>query len=56
MREDLAFRYLAGEGQPDDWTLNDFRTHHAEALQEMFVQVVEVAQGWGMARMGARGH
>jgi transposase len=52
VREDLAFRYLAGGATPDHWTLNDFRTRHAEALRELFVQVVEVARGLGMAKLG----
>ena len=52
IREDLAFRYLAGGATPDYWTLNDFRTRHAEALNDVFVQVVEVARGLGMAKLG----
>src|SRR4029077_19810319 len=28
IREDLAFRYLAGGASPDHWTLNDFRQRH----------------------------
>lgn len=52
VREDLAFRYLAGGATPDHWTLNDFRTRHAAALNELFVQVVEVARGLGMAKLG----
>src|ERR1700680_2757390 len=32
IREDLAFRYLAGGQTPDHWTLNDFRTRHRRAL------------------------
>lgn len=52
IREDLAFRYLAGGATPDYWTLNDFRTRHAGALNELFVQVVEVARGMGMAKLG----
>ena len=52
VREDLAFRYLAGGATPDHWTLNDFRTRHAEALRELFVQVVEVARGLGLGKLG----
>ncbi len=52
IREDLAFRYLAGGAMPDYWTLNDFRTRHAPALNDLFVQVVEVARGLGMAKLG----
>ena len=52
MKEDLAFRYLAGGQTPDHWTLNDFRTRHRRALNDLFLQVVEVARGLGMGRLG----
>jgi transposase len=52
VREDLAFRYLAGGATPDHWTLNAFRTRHRRALNDLFLQVVEVARGLGMARLG----
>jgi len=50
--EDLAFRYLAGGASPDHWTLNAFRTRHRRAINDLFLQVVEVARGLGMARLG----
>jgi len=52
IREDLAFRYLAGGQTPDHWTLNDFRTRHGRAINDLFLQVVEVARGLGMGRLG----
>jgi transposase len=52
VREDLAFRYLAGGATPDFWTLNDFRRRHRRAINDLFLQVVEVARGLGMARLG----
>ena len=52
IREDLAFRYLAGGQTPDHWTLNDFRTRHRRAINDLFLQVVEVARGLGMGRLG----
>jgi len=52
LREDLAFRYLAGGRKPDHWTLNDFRSRHWRAIDELFLQVVEVARGLGMGRLG----
>ncbi len=52
IREDLAFRYLAGGATPDHWTLNDFRGRHRRALNDLFLQVVEVARGLGMGRLG----
>jgi transposase len=45
IREDLAFRYLAGGAQPDFWTLNAFRRRHPKALNDLFTQVVELARG-----------
>jgi transposase len=52
VREDLAFRYLAGGASPDFWTLNQFRTRHARALNDLFTQVVELARSLGMGRLG----
>ena len=50
--EDLAFRHLAGGATPDFWTLNQFRTRHARALNDLFTQVVELARSLGMGRLG----
>jgi transposase len=52
VREDLGFRYLAGGGQPDYWTLNEFRRRHPKALNDLFTQVVELARGAGLGRLG----
>jgi len=52
VREDLAFRYLAGGATPDFWTLNQFRTRHARALNDLFTQGVELARSLGMGRLG----
>jgi transposase len=53
IREDLAFRYLAGGAAPDHWTLNAFRRRHAKGLNDLFTQVVELAR---KAKMGKLGH
>lgn len=53
IREDLAFRYLAAGATPDHWTLNAFRRRHAQGLNDLFTQVVEVAR---KAKMGKLGH
>lgn len=53
IREDLAFRYLAGGVAPDHWTLNEFRRRHAKGLNDVFTQVVEVAR---KAKLGKLGH
>lgn len=52
IREDLAFRYLAGGWQPDYWALNAFRQRHARGINDVFVQVLEMAQRLGLARVG----
>lgn len=52
LREDLGFRYLAGQHQPDHWTLNEFRRRHARALNDVFTQVVEAARAMGLGRLG----
>ena len=52
LREDLGFRFLAGQLQPDHWTLNEFRTRHPRALNDVFTQVVEAARGMGMGKLG----
>jgi len=52
VREDLAFRYLAGGAQPDYWALNAFRRRHGRGLNDVFVQVLETAQKLGLARVG----
>lgn len=52
IREDLAFRYLAGGAQPDYWALNAFRRRHARALNDVFTQVLEVARQAGLRQLG----
>jgi transposase len=52
IREDLAFRYLAGGGAPDFWALNEFRKRHGRAINDAFTQVVELARRLGMGKLG----
>lgn len=52
IREDLAFRYLAGGAMPDHWTLNAFRRRHGQGLNDLFTQVVELARASGLGRLG----
>jgi transposase len=52
IREDLAFRYLAGGAQPDFWALNEFRKRQGRALNDVFTQVVELARSLGMGKLG----
>src|SRR5271169_6533818 len=52
IREDLAFRYLAGGAQPDYWALNEYRKRHGRAINDAFTQVVELARSVGMGKLG----
>src|SRR5260370_1762088 len=52
IREDLAFRYLAGGATPDNWALSAFRRGHARGINDVFTQVLELAQKLGMIRLG----
>ncbi len=52
IREDLAFRYLAGGATPDNWALSAFRRRHARGINDVFTQVLELAQKLGMIRLG----
>ena len=50
--EDLAFRYLAGGCKPDNWALSAFRRRHARGINDAFTQVLEMARGMGMGKLG----
>jgi transposase len=52
IREDLAFRYLAGGARPDYWALNAFRRRHGRAINDSFTQVVELARRMGLRQLG----
>ena len=50
--EDLGLRYLAGGAKPDNWALSAFRRRHGRALNDAFTQVLELARGLGMGKLG----
>ncbi|MGH9577531.1 MAG: transposase, partial [Terriglobales bacterium] len=52
VREDLAFRYLAGGLAPDHKTLSEFLRRHRRALNDVFTQVLEQARRAGMVKLG----
>ena len=52
IREDLTFRYLAGGATPDNWALSAFRRRHGRAINNVFTQVLELAQSLGLVRLG----
>jgi transposase len=49
---DVAFRYLAANEQPDHRTINTFRTTHRAALEGLFLDVLELCQEAGLAKLG----
>ena len=51
IREDLAFRYLAGGATPDHWTVNAFLRRHAKGLNDLFTRVVELARASGLGHV-----
>lgn len=46
--EDIGYRFLAANRQPDHGTINLFRKTHLEALKGLFVQIVMLTNGLGM--------
>ncbi|HET9281466.1 MAG TPA: IS1182 family transposase [Candidatus Angelobacter sp.] len=52
IREDLGLRYLAGGSKPDNWALSAFRRRHARGLNDVFTQVLEMAGGMKLTRLG----
>ena len=48
IREDIGFRFLAGNLTPDFWVLNEFRKRHRKALNDVFTAVLEAARKLGM--------
>jgi transposase len=52
IREDLAFRYLAGGAAPDHKTLSEFHRRHRAAIAELFTQVLLFLRRAGLARLG----
>jgi transposase len=52
LNEDVAFRLLAAENQPDFRTIADFRQRHLAALEGLFVQVVRLAREAGAMSVG----
>ena len=49
--EDIGFRMLSGDQQPDHWTLSEFRRRHKEALGDLFWQTVQLANGAGLVKL-----
>ncbi len=50
--EDLAFRVLTGNQQPDHSRISEFRRRNLDALKGLFVQILRLCQKAGMVRLG----
>jgi hypothetical protein len=50
--EDLAFRVLAGNQQPDHSRISEFRRRNLDALSDLFVQILLLCQKAGMLSLG----
>jgi transposase len=51
LHENIGFRILSGNQQPDFWTLNRFRTKHRRLLGDLIVQTVRIARNVGLTPM-----
>jgi transposase len=52
LEENVAFRVLAANNQPDFRTISDFRKIHLEGLKKLFVQVLRLCQKAGLVKLG----
>jgi len=52
LHEDVGFRLLSGNQQPDHWTLSEFRRRHLAALSNLFEQTVRLAQQAKLVKLG----
>jgi hypothetical protein len=50
--EDLAFRVLTGNQQPDHSRISEFRRRNLDALKGLFVQILRLCQIAGMVSLG----
>jgi len=49
-QEDVAFRVLAANNQPDFRTIGDFRKRHLPSLQHLFVEILRLCQKAGLVK------
>lgn len=52
LRMDVGFRYLAANQQPDHRTIAAFRTTHREALEGLFVEILQLCKQTGLVKLG----
>jgi transposase len=51
-REDVAFRVLAANNQPDHRTISDFRKLHLRTLEHLFVEILQLCCKAGLVKFG----
>jgi transposase len=52
LQEDVGFRVLSGNQQPDHWTLSEFRKRHHVALGDLLKETVRLAAAAGLVDLG----
>gem|GEM_PF-1606910 len=52
LHEDVGFRVLSGNQQPDHWTLSEFRRRHHRALGDLLKDTVRIAAQDGLVQLG----
>ena len=52
LEQDVAFRFLAANQQPDFRTLCTFRSGHREALEGLFVEILQLCREAGLVSLG----
>jgi transposase len=50
--ERLTFRVIVGDDMPNWRTISDFRKLHLRALEELFIQVLQLCQKAGLVKLG----
>ena len=50
--ERLTFRVISGDNIPNFRTISDFRKQHLKALEDLFVQVLQLCQKAGLVKLG----
>src|SRR5208283_605760 len=50
--EDIAFRVLSCDTHPDHSRISDFRKRHLPVVRNLFLQVLELCQEFGLVKLG----
>jgi transposase len=49
--DDIGFRYLSANQQPDHWVISEFRRRHHKAMGKIFAQTVKMADRAGLVEL-----